>query len=71
MIHSGSMVVSIISSKFPPDVLSDESLMCILAVCGSRIEHMQVGIRSLMYVAKGITCLDGIAKVYSVKFQQS
>ena len=59
MIHSGSMVVrlvvSITSSKFPPDVLSDESLMCILVVCGSRIEHMQVGIRSLMYVAKGIT----------------
>ncbi|CAI8022012.1 hypothetical protein GBAR_LOCUS12959, partial [Geodia barretti] len=34
-------VYQFFESKFPPDVLADDSLMHLLAVCGSRIEHMQ------------------------------
>ena len=43
-------------SKFPPDVLGDEQIMQLLALCGSRIEHIQVH-SCTMYKTKRYVCI--------------
>ncbi len=37
-------------SKFPPDILTDKPTMEVLALCASRIEHMQVSDQLSMYM---------------------